>query len=128
MSATQQMYVCNTLIFSLLVDLFKYLSFVVIPDSVLKVQSFYKNGTIILSNVGFSQYFMPCYFCSMTNYEITIGNDVARNFNWVMMLLWAHLMMLQCILMLLGPSFITTSNYDISVFFIVKSLKLYIKH
>ncbi len=43
------------------------------------------------------------FFCSMTHYDITIGNDVARD---VISLLWAPINMLQCILMMLWPSFI----------------------
>ncbi len=44
-------------------------------------------------------------------------------------LLWAHTMMLLCILMLLGPSFIciTMPNYDTSAF-LVKIVKIIIKY
>ncbi len=49
----------------------------------------------------------------MTHYDITIGNDVARDVHYEIIM--GHLL---CI---------TMPNYDISVF-LVKSLKLYIKH
>ncbi len=42
----------------------------------------------------------------MTHYDITVGNDIARDVHCdIIMLLWVHIMMLQCIVMLLGPSF-----------------------
>ncbi len=64
-------------------------------------------------------------FCFITNYDITIGNDVAREIIMGEAFIWAHIMLLKsynthvlCI---------TVPNYDISVF-LVKSLKLYIKY
>ncbi len=49
-------------------------------------------------------------FCSMAHYYITIGNAVAKDVHCEIIMshgiTMAHIMMLQCILMLLRPSFI----------------------
>ncbi len=77
---------------------------------------------------------MHYFVCSMTNYDITIGNGVAMDVHYEIIMghsivvgTYHDVTMHTDVAMTLIYICITTPNYDISVFF-VKSLKLYIKH
>ncbi len=69
----------------------------------------------------------------MTHYDITMGDDVAMDDHYDIIMchdiVMANIMMLQYILMLEEPSF--SMYYYVQLYFsvfLVKSLKLYVKH
>ncbi len=66
-------------------------------------------GDSVLSTTFCRDQIWTLRVCSMTHYDITIGNDVARDVHCDIILGhdvdMAHIMMLQYILMLLGPLF-----------------------
>ncbi len=74
------------------------------------------------------------FLCSMTHYDITIGNYVARDVHYEIIVGHSFVVgtyhdVTMYIVCCYDPHLlsITSPNYDISVF-LVKSLKLYIKH
>ncbi len=69
------------------------------------------SGNSVLSTTFSEDYAVDTTYCSMTHYDITIGNDVARDVHCEIIMIYDIVMgtyrdILHCILMFLRPSFI----------------------